>query len=58
MKEDELKKELELFLQDLESDGVDLGNLPCNIREHKKEHCDICKFFEACPFPNNIELED
>lgn len=58
MKESEIKKELELFLQDLEADGVNLENLPCNIKEHKKEHCEICKFLESCPFPNNVELED
>lgn len=55
MKESDKKKELELFLQDLESDGEDLENLPCNLKEHKVEHCEICKFFESCPFPNNIK---
>lgn len=45
------REDLNLFLEDLQLDGIDLSNLSCNLPNHKVEHCDSCRFFNHCPYP-------
>lgn len=49
----EASEELELFLKDLELDGIEIKNLPCDSKNHNKEKCNACKFFDSCPFPSS-----
>ncbi len=49
--------DLALFLQDLKLDGVNLKNLPCDSEDHNENHCNICRFFENCPFPKKNQKD-
>jgi len=51
------EEDLELFLKDLELDGIDLSDLSCSDKNHKLENCEICRFFDSCPYPNSDNID-